>query len=365
MKRFSDFIDFTAEEFAANESFQSYIFRSNEEAIAFWEEFIKNHPEKLSEVLEASHLLSVLTFRPSKFRTQDKLSEVNRLLSSISKHEAKSKETKEITGLTGRSWWTHSLLHSRRSRFAAAALAISVVCFLWFNLRARLSEPQDITYEAGYGENVTYILPDSSIVTLNGNSRLVHKGNWADSLPREVWLDGEAFFDVKHKTTKQSARFIVHIPELDVEVLGTKFNVFNRNDKANVVLNSGKIKVRIASKDTSSVVMMPDEAIEFSRKDLTVKKRRVKAEVLTSWRNRVLIFEKTPLSRIGEMIEETYGVHVIFTDDVNTREELEGTVPSEKLETLLTVLAKSSNLHITRQENRIIISKHDQKTKNH
>jgi ferric-dicitrate binding protein FerR (iron transport regulator) len=179
-------------------------------------------------------------------------------------------------------------------------------------------------------------------------------------------LDGEAFFDVKHKSMQQNARFIVHIPGMDIEVLGTKFNVFNRADKANVVLNTGKVKVRIVSKeDTSSVVMMPDEALEFSRKDFTVKKRQVKAEVLTSWRNRVLIFEKTPLSRIGEMIEETYGVDVIFSADVDTKEELEGTVPSEKLETLLTVLAKSSNLHITRQEDQIIISKHDRKTKNH
>ena len=363
MKRFSDFIDFTAEELAANESFQSYLFRTDEKSIAFWEGFMKAHPEKLAEVREASHLLSLLTFRGAKIRAQHKQSELRRLLASISLHEAKA-HGREGTRSTFYSAWAQRLLSLPLTRMAAAASAIAVLCFLWLYLPS--PGVSDITYQTQYGEKATYVLPDSSIVTLNGNSRLVHRGDWDDDSPREVWLEGEAFFDVTHKSTKENARFIVHIPGMEVEVLGTRFNVFNRHDKANVILNTGKVKVRIASeKDTSSVVMNPDEVLEFSRKDLTVTKKRVKAEVLTSWRNQVLIFENTPLSRIGEMIEHTYGVEVIFTEEVDTTEELAGTVPSEKLETLLNVLAKSSNLYITRQHDQIIISKHDPNSKNH
>lgn len=366
MKRFSHFIDFTSEEFATNESFQSYVFRSDEEAIAYWEAFIQQHPEKLAEIQEASRLLSVLTFRHSRIKAQDKLVEVNRLLSSIAQHEGRADRTKIITRLSHRSWWPKRLPHFPLSRMVVAAATIVVACCLWLYLPTSLDAPGDITYQTQYGENATYILPDSSVVTLNGNSRLILKKGWHEGALREVWLDGEAFFDVKHKSTNTDARFIVHIPGLEVEVLGTKFNVFNREDKANIILNKGKVKVRMASKeDTSSVVMMPDEALEFSRKELTMTKRQVKAEVLTSWRNRVLIFENTTLSRIAEIIEHTYGVKIVFTEDVDTSEKLTGTVPSEKLETLLNVLAISSNLHIERQQNQITISKHDPKSKNH
>ena len=364
MKRFSDFIDFTAEELAANESFQAYVFRTDEKAIAFWNGFMKAHPEKVAEIREASHLLSLLTFRGTKMRTQEKQSELRRLLASLSLHQTKEDGTEKRKGAGYPATWAERLLYIPLTKMAAAASAIAVLCCGWFYLSP--AGVREVTYQTGYGEKATYVLPDSSVVTLNGNSRLIHKDDWSDDCAREVWLEGEAFFDVTHKTTRGSARFIVHIPGMDVEVLGTTFNVFNRQDKANVILNTGKVKVRIASKkDTSSVVMVPDEVLEFSRKDLTVTKKRVKAEVLTSWRNEVLIFENTPLSRIGEMIEDTYGVEVIFSEGVDTTEELAGTVPAEKLETLLNVLAKSSNLHITRQHNQLIISKHDPNSKNH
>ena len=362
MKRFSDFIDFTAEELAANESFQSYVFRTDEKAIAFWHGFIKAHPEKLAEIREASHLLSLLTFRGVKMRTQDKQSELRRLLASLSLRKAKEDGPEKSKGADHPATWAQRLLCFPLTRMAAAASAIAVLWCVWFYSAG----VREVTYQTGYGEKATYVLPDSSVVTLNGNSRLVHKDDWSDARAREVWLEGEAFFDVTHKTARESARFIVHIPGMDVEVLGTRFNVFNRQDKANVILNAGKVRVRIASeKDTSSVVMVPDEVLEFSRKDLTVTKKRVKAEVLTSWRTHVLIFENTPLSRIGEMIEDTYGVEVIFREGVDTTEELAGTVPADKLETLLNVLAKSSNLHITRQHDQIIISKYDPNAKNH
>lgn len=364
MKRFSDFIDFTAEELAANESFQSYVFRTDEKSIAFWDGFMKAYPEKVAEIREASHLLSILTFRGAKMTTQVKQSELRRLLASISLHQARERGSEKSNCAGHPATWAQRLLYFPLTRMAAAASAIAVICCVWFYLWS--TDIPNITYQTAYGEKATYVLPDSSVVTLNGNSRLLHKDGWSHDSPREVWLEGEAFFDVTHKNTGESARFIVHIPDMDVEVLGTRFNVFNRQEKANVILNTGKVKVRIASeKDTTSVLMLPDEVLEFSRKDLTVTKKRVKAEVLTSWRNQVLIFENTPLSRIGEIIEDTYGVEVIFSQGVDTTEEIAGTVPAEKLETLLNVLTKSSNLHITRRHNQIIISKNNPNSKNH
>jgi ferric-dicitrate binding protein FerR (iron transport regulator) len=219
-----------------------------------------------------------------------------------------------------------------------------------------------VIYQTAYGQNTTFVLPDSSVVTLNGNTRLTHHETWDNNKIREVWLDGEAFFEVKNN---DRTRFVVHTPGMDVEVLGTKFNVFNRDDKVNVVLNSGKVKVKVSSdRDTSSLLMMPNEAVEFYRKDNTLTKRQVKAEVLTSWRNKILVFENTPLYKIKEMIEYNYGVEVIFTENVDATEALAGTIPSDNLEVLLKVLAKSSNLNISRKNNQIIIDKKDPASNN-
>ncbi|MEX2234874.1 MAG: FecR domain-containing protein [Cyclobacteriaceae bacterium] len=359
MERFSHFIDFNSHDLAADESFQSYFFRHNQEDILFWEKFISLHPSKQAEINEAIKILSLLRFKRTRSFPRIKESQLTRLLSFIQGSEKgrgniflaaeASREFKPLwSGMFDRRW----------SRMAASLAGFLILCGAAFFFLDLVSNDRTITYQTRYGENASFILPDSSTVILNGNTTLTLKGNWSNKIMREVWLDGEAFFDVKNKGISKDARFIVHTPGMDVEVLGTRFNVFNRDDRASVVLNSGKVKVNIASdRDTSSVLMMPDEAIEFLRKDHSITKKQVKAEILTSWRNKVWVFENTPLYKISEMIEYTFGVKVIFNTDVDSSEELAGTIPSENLEVLLTVLAKSSNLLITRHEDQIIIQK--------
>lgn len=366
MKRFSKFIDFNAEEFAANESFQSYIFRRDENDIAFWEDFISGHPEKISDIKEASRLLSRLKFRPYKIRRQSKQAEFDRLFTALplTKVEKVPKKNDRLA-LYERITRNFARLNVCRATAAASALVI-ILSGGSFLVNSLLLPSGAVTFRTKYGENATYLLPDSTVVILNGNSLLKHKGGWEEGIVREVWLEGEAFFDVKHQGTSEKARFIVHTRGMDVEVLGTRFNVFNRKQKVNVVLNSGKVKLRITSPgDTSTLTMAPDEAVEFSPKDFTLIKKRVKAEAVTSWRNQILVFDNTPLSRIGEMIEYTYGLKVIFGETVDTTEQLAGTVPCQSLEVLLDVLARSSNLHIMRQNDRLIIDRFKPKSTNH
>ena len=360
MKRFSHFIDFTTEEFAADESFQRYVFRRDDADIAFWTEFAAMHPEKVREIRQATELLTALNFKSSRVKRQTRQAELNRLFASIASQGStpqpapKKKRFRFLTLFKG------NISQVAVYRVAASfAAAVTILCFGFFLSDSLLSD-NTVAFETKYGETATYTLPDSSVIILNGNSRLKYRSGWNHTTPREVWLEGEAFFEVKHKGPSVNARFIVHIPGMEVEVLGTKFNVLSRNDKANVVLNSGKVKVKIHSDtDTTTVVMVPDEEVALSRKDLSVKKSRVKAEMLTSWRNQVLVFEQTPLSTVAEMIEETYGVKVIFENNVDASEKLQGTVPSENLDLLLSVLAKSSNLHITNKEGVITIGKQD------
>lgn len=340
MERLSNFEGYTAEQFAADESFQSYVFRTNEEAIAFWESFIKSQPEAEPQIREATRLLSLLNFEAIRVSQEVKSVELERLLASLPKRN-------------------QALLMSSRVnlwRIAACIVAIASLFFVgYLTLPSRMA-----TYQTAYGEHATVVLPDGTVVTLNGNSTLRHEDNWNGHSIREVWLEGEAFFDVKHRGTSQDARFIVHIPDMEVEVLGTRFNVFNRNDKANVILNSGKVKVRVATAaDTSTVLLMPDQALEFSRGEGKLTRKNVKAEKLTSWRNNLLIFDNTPLSEIGEIIEQTYGLKVTFAEGVDITEKLAGTVPSENLDVLIKVLATSSNLSITKQKDEIVISKVD------
>lgn len=369
MDSFSDFIDYTSYDFAANESFQSYVTSQRKEDIQFWEDFIRANPGKLATIEEAIEALSLLAFKKAEVPAQHKESELNRLFVSIAEYENKKviplyNENKQT--LNGGTSGRHYAWRNKWSLIAASLTGLLIVISATLFLSNRFLKDEMVSYQTPYGENSTFILPDSSVVILNGNTRLTHQAGWNGNNKREVWLDGEAFFDVRHKGQSENARFVVHTPGMDIEVLGTKFNVFNREDKANVVLNSGKIKLNIVSNDdTDTLLMMPDELVEYSRKNRIVIKKQVNAEVLTSWRNNVLVFENTPLYKIREIIEDTYGVSVIFRKNVDANEKLAGTIPSDNLEVLLAVLAKSSNLNITRNKDQIIIEKKDPVSRQH
>src|SRR5690606_18122735 len=100
----------------------------------------------------------------------------------------------------------------------------------------------DTTYTTAFGEVKTILLPDSSEIILNANSTLSYATHWNKSKAREVFLSGEAFFKVQEKPVASGyAKFVVHTGNLDIEVLGTQFNVHHRRNKTQVVLNSGKV----------------------------------------------------------------------------------------------------------------------------
>lgn len=155
------------------------------------------------------------------------------ILENILRHEASPNKK----SLTLRSWsWVY--------RVAAAFIGILLVAAVSF---LYLRE-ETIRYETAYGQLRVIVLPDSSRVTLNGNSTLRYQADW-EALPigntREVWLEGEGFFEVTEVvlSAQSMAKFVVHTPQLDVEVVGTKFNVTNRRHQTQVVLSSGQVKL--------------------------------------------------------------------------------------------------------------------------
>src|SRR5690606_22589795 len=117
--------------------------------------------------------------------------------------------------------------------------------------------------------------------------------DWDHQAVREVWLEGEAFFHVQEKSSPGGIKFIVHTEGVDVEVLGTRFNVRNRRHATEVVLNSGKVKLNFGGKE--EVLMEPGDLVEYSAKTQSYAHKQVNSETYTSWRNHVLTFDESTL----------------------------------------------------------------------
>jgi len=209
------------------------------------------------------------------------------------------------------------------------------------------------TYSSNYGEVKTFFLEDKSQVTLVAHSNLKIPRLFLSSLKREVWLDGEAFFSVSKQADHK--KFIVHTGNLNVEVLGTKFNVTDRRGNTKVILKEGKIIVT-SNKDgkIQPYLMSPGEIIEINSKGKHFNKKVIKPELLYNWQENKLVFDSIHLSDVLQTIEDYYGTKIILQDSTLNHQIYTGTLPNNDLEVIINMLSGIYGLEVERTENQII-----------
>lgn len=241
---------------------------------------------------------------------------------------------------------------------AAAAVAGTVVGGgSWWLYTQRPAATQQIA--TAYGQTRTVQLPDGSSVMLNGHSTLRYPAAWAPGKLREVWLDGEGYFSVQHKSDNQ--RFVVHTTAgFNVEVLGTKFTVSRRRDQGRVVLLSGKVRVSFDDRQQPDVILKPGELVETHEvqpaQPVVTAYRAVHTAPYASWKDAQLVLDETTIAELATRLHDTYGLEVVVaTPELNQR-KVTGTVPVRDLAVLLQSLEEAFHLQATRQGNRLTLT---------
>lgn len=238
-----------------------------------------------------------------------------------------------------RLWWA-----------AAAIVPLLMLGAYWYlQNKSTIQQVENTTY----GQTKKIVLSDGSEVVLNGNSSLKYTKNWGSSEPREVWLNGEAFFKITHQSNHQ--KFLVHTKHQQIiEVLGTEFNVSDRKNGVSVVLKSGKIKLTVPKNTkTESLVMKPGQRVEMDTSSKRVQVAIVKPEIYTSWQSHKLIFEKTKLSEIAQMLNETYNLKIIVENPQLLDERVSGTIPSGNVNELINALSIALQVKYSQDNNTV------------
>ncbi len=243
--------------------------------------------------------------------------------------------------------------------FGRLAVAASVVLLLAAVGYWLLPGPAPrVTYRTGYGQTREITLPEGSRVVLNGNSSLSFPAQWPAGAPREVWLDGEAFFAVTHRADHR--KFVVTTPgKLRVEVLGTQFNVYGRQLKTKVSLNEGAVRLHLdPAAGNDPLLMQPDELVEFDGHSERLTRKKVNAEMVSSWKNKKLVFEGTSLREVTQLLRDTYGLTATVSDPALLEGRFSGTVPNQNLDVLLDGLAGLFDLDIVRNGDSVVFKSH-------
>ncbi len=220
---------------------------------------------------------------------------------------------------------------------ATAALLLAIGSLLYTTVSE--TEPSFIVASNNTG-NVQHIpLPDGTVIKLNNRSRLIYPDNFSGS-QREVFLDGEAYFDVAHDKRHP---FIVRAGALKIEVLGTKFTV-NANSmfpQITATLLEGSIDV---SNEKDHLLMRPNQQLTYNSEngemlltDLSDAEREIR------WTENVWVLSDTPLLDICQRLERQFNVkfiimndaliHKSFTGEFETNESLESILETMKIST--------------------------------
>ena len=340
---------YTTKDLALDESFQNWVLKSDVKNKYFWDTWLHEHPENEEAVKKAIALVNSVKFYSYKLSDDEKEQLWDSLWDKMEHEE--TDDSVSIIPITKHRRWTW--------KYAAAVLiGIIAILGIWKGWNHPTSKTISFSAYAHYGESKSLILPDSSEVILNANSRLVY--NEQNNKEREVWLEGEAFFHVRH--TADSKKFIVHsYDKLSVEVLGTRFNVNTRGKNIEVVLQQGSIKLDIDgdnSNGKTQLYLKPGEMIQYNKQDGDYTKTSVDAAFYNAWSRGRLDMNNYSLDDAAFFLKETFGEKLVISDQNLLVTKISGSMPIVyNIDTMLVQFGKVFNVHFSKNGEEILVKK--------
>ena len=212
---------------------------------------------------------------------------------------------------------------------------------------------------AGPVENANRVifLPDGSSVTLSPGSKLNYPSSFDGLKRRVVFLEGQAFFDVKHNASRP---FVVHTGKLETIVLGTAFNIkaINGESEITITVKRGKVKVKDQQKVLGTIT--PNQQITYDKKKVSSILQVVKNDSYLNWKDQDLFIDNLTLSEAAKILEEQFKITIKISDSSIMEQRFTATFPkNETLEQELKSISIFNGLIYTynHDKSEVIISR--------
>jgi ferric-dicitrate binding protein FerR (iron transport regulator) len=336
--------------FTDQESFRNWAQGIVEEDCRQWDAWVAQHPDEAPKAYLAAALLVGMPVEGNALGEKEIGLEWLKIRRRIQALEAEGKTTPAIA----------VSYRSRRVRtwsFAAAA-SIAVIVGSWYYT---LGIPIESTYATTGGQHKVIRLSDNTVINLNEKSSIVTKARNRFAPEREIWLDGEAYFSVvSHKNDEALRPFVVHTDELNVNVVGTQFNVRARNHKADVFLNEGKVILTSNTGNaisSESVEMIPGDFVSVVMEaGRPVLHKSNQKHIIPKWREGYYIFNNTTLKEVFDLVQTSQGVTLEVDNPELLKESVSGKIPTSNLASLCNSIANLYQLNYTQEGDAIQFS---------
>lgn len=351
-----DYSKYSSEQLLEDEFFLESQLHPTEESIRFWNEVQRGNGSLKREIACANTILQSIPFRHAKFTYEDQKNGWNRLSITNQQNKRKLKQKQLI----------------RYFSVAASVAVLLMVGWLYYadsSVSDRLSEIEKVEKPVAPKGNIQLILADKDELTIDGddsqlqyddkgalsvnskqietkkkdgqpeekvefNQLVVPSGKrsflalsdgtqvWVnantrvvypvvfDEKHREIFVDGEVYLDV---FPDKSRPFTVKTKKLDVNVLGTSFNVsaYETEKDIAVVLVTGKVNVK--TKDNQQAELKPNQMLSYVSGHTTTSAVDVKNYI--SWKDGVYVFDNEQFSVVLDKLSKYYGRKIVYGKD--------------------------------------------------
>lgn len=218
---------------------------------------------------------------------------------------------------------------------------------------------QELTYNkltVPFGKKFELFLSDGTRVYLNAGTSIKYPVKFLKGQDRLVFLTGEAFFDVTKDTGHP---FIINTDELNIRVLGTKFNVstYPEDTATDVVLVEGSVGLYEvdAEFDSETFLLEPGHKGSFDKKERKLVAEAVPTSAYTSWMDGELVFRNMSFENILKKMERNYNVTINNQNQNIAKEKFNARFRNESLERVLSYFKTTYGLEFEFQGNKITI----------
>jgi transmembrane sensor len=361
--------DFTTDDFIEDAQFRLWVQQPDEVSDRFWANFLIENPDKNIAIANARTILQAIEQQTkSEFISQQ---DEDQVFAQI-QEQIEDEKGRRISRLPSWLGWA-----------AAASVVLGVM--LWQFLPSNSHEINQVVYENNRAKALTPLtekinssdktilvtLDDGSSIFLNPNSKISYAKNFNQGNIREVYLSGEAFFEVAKNPNKP---FLVYANELVTKVLGTSFNIraFGNEKDVIVKVRTGRVAVavaritdvkqKISSRELDGIMLLPNQQAILSRQEVRLVKSLVENPTVISksqpqnLMQQQFIFNAESATQVFKSIEKAYGIDIVFDETLLSECQFTGNLTDESLYEKLDIICKTIEAQYQIMDAQVIIT---------
>ncbi len=244
-------------------------------------------------------------------------------------------------------------------RYAAILIFTTLMSFFFVqeyyqSIEMIVQEPVLREISTSRAERGSVMLSDGTRIVVNSESTLRIPNHFGVD-KREIFLQGEAFFDVAKDPNRS---FMIHVNGATIEVLGTRFAVksYPEEDEVQTVVEEGVVAIHSLEAGLTDRVMLTRGMVanlDLAKQEIVTRSLKDLAGFL-SWKEGFLTFDQTPMAEVARQLERKYDVDVLFASEDIEEMKLTAVLKSRSITNVLSVISTSLGLSATLEEDRVL-----------